>query len=86
MFPISQRRLGVVRSPENMKYPLVLYSEFSCSSLCILLGALAAVAFMATAGVPSIFMVLSTATIVVSTLAASALYVSRAFLRLAGRV
>ena len=53
-------------------------------SLCILLGALAAVALIATAGAPSIFMVLSTATIVISALAASALYLSRAFLRLAG--
>lgn len=55
-------------------------------SVCILLGALAAVAFIATAGAASIFMILSTATIVISTVAASALYASRAFLRLAGRV
>jgi peptide/nickel transport system substrate-binding protein len=55
-------------------------------SVCILLGALAAVAFIATVGAPSILMIFSTATIVLSALAASALYASRVFLRLAGRV
>jgi len=60
--------------------------KLQAPSGCILLGALAAVAFIATAGAPSIFMILSTATIVLSTLAASALYASWAFLRLAGRV
>jgi len=55
-------------------------------SVCILVGALAAVVFTTTVGAPSIFMMLSTATIVLSTLAASSLYVSWAVLRLAGRV
>jgi len=55
-------------------------------SVCTLVGALAAVVFTTTVGAPSIFMMLSTATIVLSTLAASSLYVSWAVLRLAGRV
>jgi len=55
-------------------------------SVCILVGALAAVVFTTTVGAPSIFMMLSTATIVLSTLAASSLYVSWTVLRLAGRV
>jgi streptogramin lyase len=54
-------------------------------SVCILLGALLAVAFIATVGAPSIFMILCTVAIVLSTLAASALYVSRAVLRLTRR-
>jgi peptide/nickel transport system substrate-binding protein len=55
-------------------------------SVCILVGALAAVVFTTTVGAPSIFMMLATATIVLSALAASALYASRAFSRLTGRV
>jgi peptide/nickel transport system substrate-binding protein len=55
-------------------------------SVCILVGALVAVVFTTTVGAPSIFMMLSTATIVLSTLAASSLYVSWTVLRLAGRV
>lgn len=55
-------------------------------SVCILVGALAAVAFTTIVGAPSIFIMISTATIVLSTLAASSLYVSRALLHLAGRV
>ena len=55
-------------------------------TLCILFGALAALAFIATVGAPSILMMFPTATIVLATLVASALYTSRAVLRLVGRV
>jgi hypothetical protein len=52
----------------------------------VLFGALAGVAFIAAVGASPIFMMLSTATIVLATLVATALYTSRAILRLAGRV
>ena len=76
-----------------------LVAVFACSSrvrrmakrlevpvAMVLLGALAGVGFIAVVGASPILMMLSTATIVLATLVASALYTSRAILRLAGRV
>jgi len=53
--------------------------------VAVMLGALVAAAFLAVVGAPSIFMMLSTATIVLATLAASAVYTSRALLHMLKR-
>jgi hypothetical protein len=52
----------------------------------VMLGALVGVAFITAVNAPSVFMMLSTATVVLATLAASALYTSRALLDLLKRV